>query len=83
MPAFADVGPRSEPANAVSETEIGEVAVANGDAAARGQKAVDRGHQAAEQGVLVDGRWIEAVLDMDVPFSEVAKQLRFAISREV
>jgi hypothetical protein len=32
---------------------------------------------------LVDGRWIEAVLDMEVPFSEVAKQLRFAISGEV
>src|SRR5688500_18228244 len=36
--------------NKASETKIGEVAVADGDAAARGQKAVDRGHQAAEQG---------------------------------
>lgn len=33
-----------------SEPETGKVAVANRDAAARGQKAVDGCHQAAEQG---------------------------------
>ena len=33
-----------------SETETGEVAVADGNAAAGGQKAVDGSHQTAEQG---------------------------------
>ena len=33
-----------------SETEMGEVAVADGNAAAGGQKAVDGSHQTAEQG---------------------------------
>jgi len=33
-----------------SETETGEVAVADGDTAAGGQKAVDGSHQTAEQG---------------------------------
>jgi hypothetical protein len=41
---------RRNPVFSGSETETGEVAVANGDAAAGGQKAVDRSHQAAEQG---------------------------------
>ena len=34
----------------MSETEMREVTVADGDAAAGGQQAVDRGQQAAEQG---------------------------------
>src|SRR5882757_10432869 len=41
-----------------SETEVGQVAVAVGDAGAGHQQAVDRGHHAGEQGVLgyeVDG----------------------------
>ena len=41
---------RGRPVFSGSETETGEVAVANGDAGTRGQQAVDRGHQAAEQG---------------------------------
>jgi hypothetical protein len=35
----------------VSEPEIRQVAVADGNPGARHQKAIDRGHQAAEQGV--------------------------------
>ena len=57
---------------------MGEIAVANGDAAARGQQAVDRGHQAAEQragGKEADG----CSLGHECPLSEVAEQLRFAI----
>jgi hypothetical protein len=47
-------------------------------AAARGQKAVDGGYQAAEQGA--GGKEADGCsLGMDVPFSEVAEQLRFAI----
>ena len=41
------------------ETEAGEVAVADGNAAAGGQQAVDGGHQTAEQGAggqEADGR---------------------------
>src|SRR5882757_4568134 len=37
---------------AASETEVGQVAVAVGDAGAGHQQAVDRGHHAGEQGVL-------------------------------
>ena len=61
-----------------SEAETGEVAVANGDAAARGQQAVDRGHQAAEQragGQEADG----CSLGHECPLSEVAEQLRFVM----
>lgn len=64
--------------NKASETEIGEIAVADGDAAARGQKAVDGGHQAAEQGAgrkEADG----CSLGHECPLSEVAEQLRVAI----
>jgi len=41
---------RGTPLFSASETEIGQVAVADGDAAAGGQQAVDGGHEAAEQG---------------------------------
>ena len=41
---------RRNPVFEGSETETGEVAVADGDAAAGGQEAVDRSHQTAEQG---------------------------------
>ena len=53
-----------------SETKTGEVTVANGDAAARGQEAVDRGHQAAEQragGQEADG----CSLGHECPLSDV------------
>lgn len=40
---------RRNPLFSGSETETGKVAVADGDAAAGGQQAVDRSHQAAEQ----------------------------------
>ena len=61
-----------------SETKTGEVAVANGDLAARHQQAVDRGHQTAEQRAgrkEADG----CSLGHGCPLSEVAEQLRFAI----
>ena len=61
-----------------SEAETGEVAVTNGDAAARGQQAVDRGHQAAEQragGKKADG----CSLGHECPLSEVAEQFRFVM----
>ena len=61
-----------------SEAETGEVAVANGDTAARGQQAVDRGHQAAEQragGKKADG----CSLGHECPLSEVAEQFRFVM----
>jgi hypothetical protein len=41
---------RRNPVFSGSETETGEVAVADGNAAAGGQKAVDGSHQTAEQG---------------------------------
>ena len=41
---------RGRPVFSGSETETGEVAVADGNAAAGRQKAVDGSHQAAEQG---------------------------------
>ena len=41
---------RRNPVFSGSETETGEVAVADGNTAAGGQKAVDGGHQTAEQG---------------------------------
>src|SRR6266850_1234753 len=41
---------RRTPVFSGSETETGEVAVADGNAAAGGQQAVDGGHQTAEQG---------------------------------
>ena len=50
------------------ETEVRKVAVADGDARAGHQQAVDGGHQAAEQGVLEGTRPMEAVLDICVPF---------------
>ena len=53
-----------------SETKTGEVTVANGDAAARGQEEVDRGHQAAEQhagGQEADG----CSLGHECPLSDV------------
>jgi hypothetical protein len=50
------------------ETKTGQVAVADGNAAAGGQQAVDRSHTRANR--VVEGRrLIGAVLDMDVPFS--------------
>src|SRR5687768_6442653 len=59
-----------------SKPKIGEVAVANGDAAARRQKAVDRGHQAAEQGA--GGNEADRCsLGHGRPLSEVAEALRF------
>src|SRR6185437_3770859 len=41
---------RASPVFQGSETETGEIAVADGNAAAGGQKTVDGSHQAAEQG---------------------------------
>jgi len=41
---------RRNPVFSGSETETGEVAVADGNAAAGGQQAIDGSHQAAEQG---------------------------------
>ena len=61
-----------------SEAKAGEVAVANGDAAARDQQAVDRGHQAAEQragGKEADG----CSLEHGCPLSEVAERFRFVM----
>ena len=60
---------RRNPVFSGSETETGEVAVANGDAGTRGQQAVDRGHQAAEEsagGCEAEG----GGLGHFVPFSE-------------
>jgi hypothetical protein len=59
-----------------SEAERGELAVANRNAAARNQKAVDGSHQAAEQGTggqEADG----CSLGHECPFSEVAEEFRF------
>jgi hypothetical protein len=49
--AARPIGPaRRTPIISGSETEMGEVAIADGDTAAGGQQAVDGSHQTAEQG---------------------------------
>jgi hypothetical protein len=65
-----------------SKPKIWEVAVADGAAAARGQKAVDRGHQAAERGA--GGKEADGCsLGHGCPLSQVAEQLRAAIGRNL
>jgi hypothetical protein len=61
-----------------SETEIGQIAVAIGDAGVRHQEPVDRRHQAAEQGGgghKADG----SSLGHGYPSFKSAEQLRFMI----
>lgn len=70
---------RQDPIFQGSETEIGQVAIAHGDAAAGGQQSIDRGHQAAEQGA--GGREADRCsLGHKRPLFLVAEPFRFIIS---